>query len=97
MSLRAIQRRFLACLGLGATDFARIVRLQATLRALDEGRASLAGVAVDAGFADQSHATRELRRFTGLTPARLFAALNNERETDSTVRLAAAFVRGRAP
>jgi AraC-like DNA-binding protein len=32
----------------------------------------LAGAAVDGGYADQSHLTREVRSLRGLTPTRLF-------------------------
>ena len=75
-------------------EFARLMRLQATLRALDAGDASIAELAADSGFADQAHATRELRRVTGLTPAKLRAELRRDRDGDVAVRLAAAFVRG---
>jgi len=55
-------------------------------------------VASDRGFADQAHVTRELRRVTGLTPARLRAELRRhlagEDDGDAAVRMAAAFVRG---
>jgi len=96
MSLRSFQIRFLACVGLSAKAFARVLRLQATIRAIDRGFESLAQLAVDSGFADQAHATREVQRLTGLTPARLRAALRSARDDDRTVQLAAAFVRGLA-
>ncbi len=97
MSLRSLQIRFLRNVGLSAKQFARVVRLQATIRALDAGTGSLADLALEAGFSDQSHATRDLARLTGLTPARLRAALHEQREDEATIRLAAAFVRGRGP
>jgi AraC-like DNA-binding protein len=96
MGLRSFQTRFLECVGLGAKEYARLLRLQATIRALDGDDSPLSQLAFDAGFADQAHATRELARLTGLTPARLRAALRRDREGDDTIRLAAAFVRGRA-
>jgi methylphosphotriester-DNA--protein-cysteine methyltransferase len=96
MSLRSFQIRFLTCVGLSAKAFARVLRLQATIRGIDRGVESLAQLAVDSGFADQAHATREVQRLTGLTPARLRAALRNARDDDRTVQLAAAFVRGAA-
>jgi AraC-like DNA-binding protein len=95
MSLRSFQIRFRACVGLSAKAFARVLRLQATIRAIDRGLESLAQVAVDSGFSDQAHATRELQQLTGLTPARLRTALRSARDDDRTVQLAAAFVRGR--
>ena len=98
MSLRSLQMRFLECVGLTAKEYARVQRLQATIRQLDGAVESLSQMAVDAGFADQAHATREVQRLTGLTPARLRRALAAERNGDATLRLAAAFVRGsRAP
>jgi len=94
MSMRSFQIRFREQVGLAPKEFARLMRLQATLRALDAGDASISEVAADSGFADQAHATRELRRVTGLAPATLRAALRKDRDGDATVRLAAAFVRG---
>lgn len=81
LSMRAFQTRFRAAVGLTPKEFARLVRLQATLRALDGTDAEIAALASDGGFADQAHATRELRR---------------DRDGDAAVRLAAAFVRGRS-
>ena len=96
LSRRGFQIRFRAAVGLTPKEFARLTRLQATLRALDRDDSTVASVASDRGFADQAHATRELRRVTGQTPARLRAALRRDREGDATVRMAAAFVRGAA-
>jgi methylphosphotriester-DNA--protein-cysteine methyltransferase len=96
LSMRGFQTRFRAAVGLTPKEFARLTRLQATLHALDASDARLAELASDGGFADQAHATRELRRVTGHTPARLRAALRLDRDGDTAVRLAAAFVRGYA-
>ncbi len=96
MGIRSFQTRFLEQVGLAAKEFARVLRLQATIRQLDSDDGPLAKIAVDSGFADQAHATRELRQLTGLTPARLLSALRHQRETEDTVRLAAVFVRGHA-
>ena len=71
-------------------------RLQAMIRALDGEAESLSQIAQDAGFSDQPHATRELTRLAGTTPALLRAALRHQRDADDTIRLAAAFVRGRS-
>jgi methylphosphotriester-DNA--protein-cysteine methyltransferase len=96
LGTRALQLRFRRRVALTPKEFARVMRLRATLRALDVGDAPLAELAADQGFADQAHASRELRRVTGLAPARLRAALRKDRGGDSAVRLAAAFVRGYA-
>lgn len=95
MRMRAFQNRFVACVGMGPKAFARVLRLQAAIRAIDGGTGSIAQVAAESGFSDQAHATRELQRVTGLTPARLRIALRVARDDDRTVELAAAFVRGR--
>ena len=96
LSIRSFQTRFRAAVGLTPKEFARLMRLQATLRALDGSDAGISALASDGGFADQAHATRELRRVTGQTPARLRAELRRDRHGDAAIRLAAAFVRGRA-
>jgi AraC-like DNA-binding protein len=96
MSERSFQGTFKQEVGLSAKEFARILRLQATIRMLDDGGRSMADLAAERGFADQAHATREVRRVTGTTPARLREALRRDRDGDSSVRLAAAFVRGEA-
>ncbi len=96
LSMRGFQLRFRAAVGLTPKEFARLTRLQATLRALDESDARISDLASEGGFADQAHATREVRRVTGHTPARLRAALRRDRDGDVAVRLAAAFVRGHA-
>jgi AraC-like DNA-binding protein len=93
LSLRSLQSRFLSEVGLGPKEFARLLRLQATLRALD-GHAALAEVATDTGFADQAHATREIKRLTGFSLARLRGELHRDRDSEAAIRIAAAFVRG---
>ena len=95
MSQRSFQSKFKEKVGLTAKEFARILRLQATIRTLDDEVSSMAQLAVDRGFSDQAHATREVRRVTGTTPTQLRDALRQDRTGDSSVRFAAAFVRGR--
>lgn len=96
LGMRGFQLRFRAAVGLTPKEFARLSRLQSTLRALDDSDEKISAVASDRGFADQAHATRELRRVTGHTPARLRNALRQDRDADAAVRMAAAFVRGYA-
>ncbi len=50
-----------------------------------EPEAPLAGIAAEAGFADQSHLTRVFRRLAGTTPGAVQAALRR-RDTPATVR-----------
>src|ERR1700759_5644646 len=47
------------------------LRLQAALALICEGRMSLAEIAADTGFADQSHMSRWIRRVHGIAPSAL--------------------------
>ena len=69
---RQLQRSLLAEVGLAPKTFQRIARFQRFLHAADGGVA-LGRAAVEAGYADQAHLTREVGRLSGLTPSRLIA------------------------
>lgn len=66
---RAVRRRFGATPG----DIRRRGRVLRAAERLGDGVASLADIAARAGFADQSHMTRDFRRELGLTPGQLRA------------------------
>ena len=68
MSLRAFERRFRAAFHLTPQRFLRKLRLRIASRALVYGDDSLSDIALNAGFADQSHFSREFRRQFGRTP-----------------------------
>ncbi len=70
VSERTLARGVEQWTGLTPKQLARVRRLQQVVRGLRAG-ASLVDLALDAGFADQPHLTREVRRLTGLTPAGL--------------------------
>lgn len=59
-------RRFYGC---SVGEYLRRVRFERLSQMLKEPARPLAEIALAAGFADQSHFTRMLRRFTGMTPA----------------------------
>jgi AraC-like DNA-binding protein len=67
---RHLRRIVLAEVGLPPKVYQQVVRLQRFVRAVDAG-VPLAMAAATAGYADQPHLTREVRRFSGLTPAPL--------------------------
>jgi AraC-like DNA-binding protein len=94
--LRNLQQRFLAQVGLTCKEYARIRRLHALVRTLDRADIALADAALSHGYTDQAHATHELVRLTGTTPAALATALREDRASGASFRLAAAFVRGHA-
>jgi AraC-like DNA-binding protein len=69
-SARELRRRFVVSLGVGPKLAQRMLRVQHALRLAhtSEGEVLLSSLALECGFADQSHLTRELRRFAELTP-----------------------------
>jgi AraC-like DNA-binding protein len=71
VSERQLRRRFQAAVGYGPATLARILRFRRFVDAVDRGGDDLATLALDAGYADQAHLTRECRRLAGVTPAAL--------------------------
>jgi AraC-like DNA-binding protein len=69
LSERQFRRRFIAAVGYGPKSLESVLRLRRAMRLLEEQRLSIAEIAVAAGYADQPHMTREMRRLAGLTPA----------------------------
>ena len=69
-SPRQLQRQFLETVGVTAKFYCRIVRAEraAALLTRDTGE-RIADVAADAGYADQSHMTRDFERLRGTSPA----------------------------
>jgi AraC-like DNA-binding protein len=97
MTTRQLQRRFADRVGVSPKVLARILRFQRTLlqRApADRSQADWVRVAVECGYADQSHLIHDYHAFAGETPATLLAA-EGELSTYFTApaRLAALFWR----
>lgn len=74
-SVRQLQRRVKSWTGQSHRDLQLFARVEEVMVRAGEHRREasldLAGLASHAGFADQSHMGREVRRVTGLSPARL--------------------------
>jgi AraC-like DNA-binding protein len=68
LSLRAFERQFQASYRCSPQQYARRLRVRLSCHSLVNSRKTLAEIATQFGFADQSHYTREFRRFLGLTP-----------------------------
>lgn len=77
---RAFRRHF----GRSPADYARRVRVDRAVRAIQEGTLTLADVAAATGFVDQSHLGRSFRRELGMTPGELRQLM-----TPSAIRLRA--------
>ena len=78
ISERQLRRRFHAAAGYGPKTLARILRFRRFVDAIDRGRSDLAAVALDVGYADQSHLTRETTRLAGLPPAAFMRARSTQ-------------------
>jgi AraC-like DNA-binding protein len=80
LSERQLRRRCRAAAGYGPKTLGRVLRFRRYLALSDaEGPdTDLAGLAWQAGYADQPHLTRECTRLTGLTPAALARARRAE-------------------
>lgn len=70
-----LSRRFAAAFGTPFSLYRRRAMTAKAVRTLLHDRDGAGAAAVEAGFADQAHFTRALKAETGLTPARLAAAL----------------------
>jgi methylphosphotriester-DNA--protein-cysteine methyltransferase len=69
-SERQLRRRFHAAVGYGPKTLQRVLRFRRFLARADAGE-DLSRAALDAGYADQAHLTRDCARLSGLTPSRL--------------------------
>jgi AraC family transcriptional regulator len=65
-----VARAFRRAHGMSVTAYARALRLEWATAEVESTDDSLARVAIDAGFADQSHFTRWFKRHHGVTPGR---------------------------
>jgi AraC-like DNA-binding protein len=71
ISERELQRRFVHDVGYAPKTLQRVLRFQRFMGQLALPRVELAGAAARAGYADQSHLSREARRLSGLSPRQL--------------------------
>jgi AraC-like DNA-binding protein len=76
-SERTLRRRCQEAFGYGPKTLERILRFQRFLHLLSNSRTPLSVLAVEAGYADQAHLAREVRRLSGQTPRILMAQLQS--------------------
>ncbi|MBC9915169.1 helix-turn-helix domain-containing protein [Chitinophaga varians] len=72
-TVRQVERMFKTHIGVTPKEYVKIIRFQSVLAVMNETTKpkSLSDIAFEGGFYDQSHLTNEMKRYTGLTPARL--------------------------
>jgi AraC-like DNA-binding protein len=91
---RRLHRRFTLAIGYGPKTFQRVLRMQRALALAardQQPEGGLAGLALEAGYADQAHMSRELRLLTGRSPAALLPG------AQSTLALSDLFKTGPVP
>jgi AraC family transcriptional regulator len=72
-----LSRMFRRYFGVSLSGERRLARLERAATAIIYARTPLAEASGKAGFADQSHLTREMRRETGITPGELMRLFNS--------------------
>ena len=82
-SRRQFERTFLDVVGLSPKLFTEIVRFRRASALLARSNLSLAQIAADIGYTDQSHFTHEFSRFFGLPPVRARAHAAFLQDTNS--------------
>jgi AraC-like DNA-binding protein len=73
LSIRQLERRFHATVGLPPKLFCRIQRFNNVFRVLGQGGRDWVETAVDCGYYDQAHLIRDCKRLSGNTPRVLMA------------------------
>lgn len=71
---RNMERKFIAAIGMSPKQLSRVVRLQATLKMLQQQNfTSLTSLAYENGYYDQAHFIKDFREFTGMSPKSFYA------------------------
>jgi AraC-like DNA-binding protein len=68
LSERAVERRFLASVGMTLVQFRRLARFRNALRTYAGGCDNWSAIAHAMGYSDQPHLVREFQAWSGLTP-----------------------------
>jgi AraC family transcriptional regulator len=86
MKTTQFRRRFKHTLHLAPHQYVIRQRVERASELLQSGRSSIAQVARDVGFADQSHLHRHFKRVLGVNPADVLPADQNVQRTDQNVQ-----------
>jgi AraC-like DNA-binding protein len=74
LNRRHMERRFTSAIGMSPKQLARVVRLQATLKMLEQKKfTSLTSLAYENGYYDQAHFIKDFKDFTGMSPKSFYA------------------------
>jgi AraC-like DNA-binding protein len=81
LSRRQLERKFKEFSGFSPKDFFRLVRFKNVLKESEHRNKSLAQIAIDSGYYDQSHFTHEFKKYSGYSPREFF--INHPEATDT--------------
>jgi AraC-like DNA-binding protein len=71
---RNMERKFTSKVGMSPKQLSRVVRLQATLKMLEQNKSSsLTSLAYENGYYDQAHFIKDFKEFTGMSPKAFFS------------------------
>jgi AraC-like DNA-binding protein len=71
---RQLERKFSAAIGVSPKQFSKLIRLQATLKMLEQKKfTSLTSLAYENGYYDQAHFIKDFKEFTGVSPKEFYA------------------------
>lgn len=71
---RNMERKFVEVIGMSPKQLSRVVRLQTTLKMLDQKNfSSLTSLAYENGYYDQAHFIKDFKEFTGISPKSFFS------------------------
>lgn len=68
-SERKIHRLFSKHIGIPPKDYSSLIRFRHIMRSFNEKQDDILGIALGAGYFDQSHFIKDFRSFTGMTPS----------------------------
>ena len=69
---RQLERKFSSAIGLSPKQLSKVIRLQATLKALQNEYSSLTSLAYENGYYDQAHFIKDFKEFTGISPKQFY-------------------------
>ena len=75
LSRRQFERKFKEYSGFSPKEFFKIVRFKNAMKESARGEKSLAQIAIECGYYDQSHFTHEFKKYSGYSPREY--SLNN--------------------
>jgi AraC-like DNA-binding protein len=84
LSRRQLERKFKEFSGFSPKDFFRIVRFKKVLSESGHRNKSLAQIAIDSGYYDQSHFTHEFKKYSGYNPREFFINYPEAADTRAT-------------